>query len=207
MDKTIYFIRHGQTEFNKLGIVQGGGVDSSLNEKGKEQAQAFFDFYKNIPFDLVLTSALKRTHETVQAFTAKGIPWEQDARINEMNWGVHEGKKSEPWMHQAYKEMIENWKQGNFDARLEDGESAQELATRVGDFLEELKSKKAKQVLVCSHGRTMRCLMSLVKGEHLREMEKYNHKNTCLFIVQVKNKEFEVELENDIRHLEVLKNK
>ena len=192
MNKTIYFIRHGQTEYNKLGIVQGGGVDSSLNERGQEQAQAFFEFYKDIPFDLVITSALKRTHETVHSFIEKGIPWEQNAKINEMNWGVHEGKKSEPWMREAYKEMIDHWKLGNFDARLEDGESAKELANRVNQFLEELKNKKADQVLVCSHGRTMRCLISLVKGEHLREMEKYNHKNTCLFIVHLKDGLFEV---------------
>ena len=202
MNKTIYFIRHGQTEFNKKKIVQGGGVDSSLNDKGREQAQAFYNFYKEIPFDLVLSSTLRRTHETIQPFIDRGIKWEQDALINEMNWGVHEGKESTPEMRQAYAEMIDNWKTGNFDARLENGESAQELADRVGHFLEKLKEKEAKTVLVCAHGRTMRCLMCLVKEQHLREMETYNHRNTCLFLVHQKNGKFEVELENDVRHLD-----
>jgi len=43
MAKTIYFIRHGETEYNKLGIVQGSGVDSELNENGRAQAQAFYN--------------------------------------------------------------------------------------------------------------------------------------------------------------------
>ena len=40
--KTIYLIRHGETDFNRQGIVQGSGVDSDLNELGLAQAEAFF---------------------------------------------------------------------------------------------------------------------------------------------------------------------
>jgi probable phosphoglycerate mutase len=40
LKKIIYIIRHGETELNKLGIVQGRGVDSELNDKGRDQADA-----------------------------------------------------------------------------------------------------------------------------------------------------------------------
>ncbi|HYG15236.1 MAG TPA: histidine phosphatase family protein, partial [Bacteroidia bacterium] len=40
--KTIYLVRHGETEFNRMGIVQGSGVDSELNETGRKQADLFF---------------------------------------------------------------------------------------------------------------------------------------------------------------------
>ena len=49
--KTIYLIRHGQTDFNKQGIVQGSGVDSSLNDEGHAQARKFFEAYHHINFD------------------------------------------------------------------------------------------------------------------------------------------------------------
>ncbi|HCZ37344.1 MAG TPA: histidine phosphatase family protein, partial [Cytophagales bacterium] len=66
--KKIYLIRHGQTDFNLKGIVQGSGVDSSLNAKGMAQAQAFFEMYKHIKFDKIYTSTLKRTRESVSGF-------------------------------------------------------------------------------------------------------------------------------------------
>ena len=50
MKKRLFLVRHGQTDFNLKGIIQGGGVDSSINEKGREQAQAFFEKYKNEDF-------------------------------------------------------------------------------------------------------------------------------------------------------------
>jgi probable phosphoglycerate mutase len=40
--KTIYLIRHGETDYNRRGVVQGSGVDSDLNEMGQAQATAFF---------------------------------------------------------------------------------------------------------------------------------------------------------------------
>ncbi|MDO8991677.1 MAG: histidine phosphatase family protein, partial [Daejeonella sp.] len=94
MKKTIYIIRHGETDLNKLGIVQGRGMDSSLNEKGLEQAEAFYQAYKQIPFDKIYTSSLKRTHQTVQKFIDSKIPWVQYPGLDELGWGIHEGKES-----------------------------------------------------------------------------------------------------------------
>ncbi|MCZ6694862.1 MAG: histidine phosphatase family protein, partial [Bacteroidetes bacterium] len=74
--KKIYLIRHGQTDFNNRGVVQGSGIDSSLNETGYKQAQAFFDAYQQVPFQKIYTSSLQRTTQTVKPFIDKGIPFE-----------------------------------------------------------------------------------------------------------------------------------
>lgn len=202
MNKRIYFIRHGETDLNRAHIVQGSGVDSSLNELGRQQAGHFYDFYKNQNFDLAICSTLKRSYETVLPFVENNIPLQRFAEINEMNWGVHEGKSSTPEMKAAYAEMIRQWGLGNFEARLEEGESARELADRIGSFLNQLKQMPQKKVLVCSHGRALRCVMTLVKGQHLKEMESYKHSNTGLFLVEQEGLEFKVLLENDTRHLD-----
>jgi 2,3-bisphosphoglycerate-dependent phosphoglycerate mutase len=207
MDKTIYFIRHGETEFNRLKIVQGSGVDSDLNESGRDQARKFYEYYhQDLNFDLIVTSALKRTSQTIEPFFNKNIPYESWAEINEINWGIHEGMESKPWMIKAYKKMVEQWSIGNFDASLQDGESARQLADRINHFLESIKTRPEKSILVCTHGRTLRCLMCLVKGQHLREMESYTHSNTGLFKVHWKKKKFIVEFENDTRHLNETEN-
>lgn len=206
MDKTIYFIRHGQTELNRLQIVQGSGVDSDLNDFGRAQAKAFYDYYENYDFDLIITSALKRTFQTVSPFIDRNIPHESWAEINEINWGIHEGKESKSWMVEAYNEMVGQWAIGNFDASLEEGESAKQLADRINSFLESIKKRTEKSILVCTHGRALRCLMCLVKGQHLCEMETYTHSNTGLFKVHWKANKFIVELENDTRHLNETEN-
>ena len=45
--REIFLVRHGETDFNKAGIVQGRGVNSSINENGQLQAKKFFEHFKN----------------------------------------------------------------------------------------------------------------------------------------------------------------
>lgn len=202
MKKTIYFIRHGQTELNRKHIVQGSGVDASLNDTGRAQAEAFYKRYKDVDFEMVVCSLLKRSHETIMPFLNDGLPLKRYGNINEMGWGVHEGKMSTPEMRAQYKEMIDQWQEGNYDARLEEGESAQELGDRLNGFIEHLKLFPEEKILVCSHGRAMRAMMALLRKEPLTAMEKYSHNNTGLYLVNYDGKEFEFLLENDISHLD-----
>ena len=61
----IYFVRHGQTDWNKLGRIQGHS-DTELNEEGKNQAQIVKEKLNGIKFDKVFSSPLKRAKETAQ---------------------------------------------------------------------------------------------------------------------------------------------
>ena len=51
--KDIYLIRHGETEYNRMGVVQGSGIDADLNELGNRQAKAFFDHYQHLELDKI----------------------------------------------------------------------------------------------------------------------------------------------------------
>ncbi len=199
--KEIYFIRHGQTDYNKKRIVQGSGVDSSLNADGIRESLAFYEKYRNIRFEAVLTSALKRTKETVNLFINEAIPHAAFASINEINWGIHEGKSPEPSTHDEYKAMIKAWKEGRLDERIEGGESAAELGQRTSTFIEQLKQRRESKILICSHGRTLRALLCLMKEEGLEHMDKYKHDNTGLTKVQLHHGKFEVLCINDTSHL------
>ncbi len=201
MDKLIYIIRHGQTDHNRHRIIQGSGVDSDLNTIGRIQRRQFFDHYQDeVRFDIIIHSALKRTRQTVLPFIESGVPALSDARINEMSWGDYEGKKGTPEMIYLYEEVIKAWSIGDFDARLSNAESARQLHKRLSDFAAELKKRKGKKILVCSHGRALRCLTCIIKGEHLREMETYDLSNTGLYLVEQKNDRFKVLKENDLAH-------
>lgn len=201
--KTIYIVRHGETEYNRRGIIQGSGVNSELNATGRQQARAFYEHYKHIPFDAVLTSKLIRTHQTVKHFIDAGLPWEQFGEINEMNWGVHEGKESTPEMVEEYRAIKGQWSDGRYEVRIRGGESAAELAERLQRFKKHLCQRPESCLLICSHGRAMSALMSVLREEELKLMNRYIHHNTGLWRTQYQDGLFHFEIENDTAHLEV----
>lgn len=199
--KIIYIVRHGETEYNRKGIIQGSGVDSVLNETGKKQAQAFFDHYRQIPFESVLTSRLKRTHQTMKPFIDQGLLWEQFEEINEMNWGIYEGKASTPAMVEDYRFIKEQWSLGQYDVKIQGGESAAELAGRLQRFVKHLQQRDESCLLICSHGRAMSALMSILRKEELKLMNRYVHANTGLWKTHYSEGLFRFEIENDTKHL------
>lgn len=200
--KKIYIIRHGQTDFNLQSIVQGSGVDSSLNERGQAQARAFFDHYKTVPFDKVYTSSLKRTRETVQGFLDLGIPSEALSGLNEISWGTKEGFKITPDEDQYYHYMLRQWQLGNTTLKIEGGESPDDVVKRMQPAIDHIMARTEEQtVLVCMHGRAIRILLCLLLHYPLKSMDMFEHENLCLYMLQYSDNVFTVKLQNDTNHL------
>lgn len=200
--KKIYLIRHGQTDFNLQGIVQGSGVNSSLNARGREQAQAFFEKYKDVKFDKVYTSVLKRTMESVQAFLALGLPTEALAGLNEISWGTKEGFKITPEEDQYYHYMLQEWQQGNTTLRIEGGESPDEVVARMKPAFDHIMRQPDEQtILVCMHGRAIRILLCILLNYPLKSMDMFEHENLGLYLLDFNGEFFTVERYNDTSHL------
>ncbi|HEX6224705.1 MAG TPA: histidine phosphatase family protein [Chryseolinea sp.] len=203
--KKIYIVRHGQTDFNLQNIVQGSGVDSSLNERGRAQAQAFFEHYKNVPFDKIYTSSLKRTRETVQRFLDLGIPTESLAGLNEISWGNKEGYKITPDEDQYYHYMLKQWQLGNTSLRIEGGESPDDVVVRMKPAVDHFMSKTDEQtILVCMHGRAIRILLCILLDYPLKSMDMFEHENLCLYLLEYDGSKFAIRLHNDISHLRLI---
>jgi len=202
MEKTLYIIRHGETDLNKRGVVQGRGVDTDLNETGRRQAAAFYKAYKHIPFDKIYTSTLKRTHQTVDQFIKDGIPWTQYSGLDEMAWGVFEGQESTEDVKVAYSTMMDNWTRGDLHLKFENGESPLEVHERQLEVLEKLiEENDDTNILICMHGRAMRLFLCLLANLPLYEMEKFPHTNTTLYKVKYDGKKFEIVDSNNTDHL------
>lgn len=199
--KLIYIIRHGETEFNKLGIVQGSGVDMPLNERGMAQAQMFYKHYKEIKFRKIYTSALIRTQQSVLPFIEAGFPYKIIPALNEISWGVFEGKPQSKEEREEYWEVVNAWKNGNYNAKIREGESAHELQVRQKTFIDYLKQQQDECVLVAMHGRAMKSFLCTLLDKPLNQMELFEHSNLCLYIVEFENQEAKVLKHNDISHL------
>ncbi|MCO5249289.1 MAG: histidine phosphatase family protein [Chitinophagales bacterium] len=201
MSKYIYLIRHGQTDYNLEGIVQGKGIDSVLNETGKKQALLFFEKYKNIHFDAVYTSTLKRTNQTVAPFIKMGLKHEMRKSLDEINWGIFEGVKHDAILDSKYKAIMQSWADGNLTNRVENGDSPLDLQAKQIPLIEELRKGNFANILLCSHGRAIRALLCGFLDLPLSDMDQFVHQNTCLYKLSLQDKTFHLELRNDVSHL------
>lgn len=201
----IYLIRHGQTDYNLKGIVQGSGVDSSLNATGQAQARAFHAAYRHVPFDRIYTSALKRSQESVKPFIDEGKTFEAHASLNEISWGMKEGQRITPEEDEYYHWILDQWQAGQTHLPIEGGESPDTVATRQKTFVDLLKSRREdRNVLICMHGRAMRILLCQLLNYPLRSMDMFDHENLCLYVLHLVGDLFRVEVYNQTDHLENL---
>lgn len=200
--KTIYIIRHGQTEFNKLKLVQGSGIDSNLNELGWLQSEAFHKKYQSVGFDKIYTSTLKRTHQTVRYFLEQGVDWERLSGLNEISWGDKEGRIITEADDNRYYEMLNAWRTGNWDWKEVGGESPLEVQARQAEAWEQIMANTEEgTILVCMHGRAMRILLCYLLEISLSKMDDFSHGNTCLYKLKYDGEKYLLELSNDKSHL------
>lgn len=202
-DKIIYLIRHGETDLNKQGIVQGRGIDADLNAMGRRQAQAFFDRYKNIPFSKIYVSALKRTQQTVQPFIDLGIPFEKLADLDELSWGRLEGQPNNEEVRKIFKDLANKWEAGHYADKVKGGESPEDVDNRLKNAMAHiLAHTEEKTILICMHGRAMRILLCQLTNTPLSKMLMFPHGNTALYTLELRNQKFSIREFNNTDHLE-----
>lgn len=199
----LFIIRHGETDLNRQGIVQGRGVNPGLNELGKKQAQLFFDHFKNENFQKIYTSTLLRSIETVVPFKVLNIPTEQREELDEISWGIHEGTKSKPFKIE-YNNLLKRWNEGELNARVEGGESPLEVQARQNNFLAYLQKQKEEKVLICMHGRAMRIFICTLLNQNLIHMDDYPHNNLTLYKLNFTDGKYNMVLHSFMEHLKSL---
>lgn len=200
MERSIYIVRHGETDYNKRGIVQGRGIDSALNAEGRAQAQRFFQHYKNTGFRKIYVSTLRRTFETISPFTALDIPVERRPGLDEIDWGSHEGQTNGDSFRRFY-DIVHQWKNGHYTAKIKGGESPLDVAERMKPFIAELESDPADPVLICTHGRAMRILLCILLERPLSEMDLFPHLNLSLYRLTNSAGMYSITLFNNTLHL------
>ncbi len=161
---TIYFIRHGETDWNAEARYQGQ-VDIPLNDKGRGQVRRNGEALRALlpdpaSLDYVM-SPLGRTRETMAIIrSALGLPPDGarvDDRLREMNYGHWEGKlaKDLPVIDpDGMAERARDW----WHWRPIGGESYEDLTQRIDDWLETVD----RDVVVASHGGVSRALRGTV---------------------------------------------
>ncbi len=205
----IYFVRHGETDWNKERKIQGQ-VDIPLNEFGRHLARETAKGLRDVPFDVCFTSPLGRARETAQIILqGRDVPILEDKRILEMNFGVLEGKccSKEGWDVPDSFQMF-------FDDPVhyqapEGGEDFQAVRERTGDFLNWLFAQEQYRdstVLVTTHGAAMAGLLNNLKKKPLAEYWGVGvHKNCGVTEVDVTDGRIQIISENKVYYTDVVK--
>jgi len=157
----VFFVRHGESEANAQDVFSS--PDTSLTEKGKEQAEAISVQCHGMPVDVILTSEYKRTMQTAEIINEKvdkEIVLFRELHEERFPSDIIGVKHDDLQAVQVIKEMRDHaddplWHYG-------DEENFHELRDRVVKGLDKLIDRPEKNILVVTHSNTMRMIMAII---------------------------------------------
>ncbi|MEJ5298518.1 MAG: histidine phosphatase family protein [Armatimonadota bacterium] len=137
---TLILVRHGHSECNIEGLIQGQ-LDAPLSGLGIRQARAVAERLAREPLAAVYSSDLKRALATAEAVAhPHGLPVQATPLIRECGLGVAEGMTAEQF-RQAYPEEERLWRQDPFTNRPPGAERFQDVIERCGRFLQMVRAR------------------------------------------------------------------
>ncbi|MGN7477784.1 histidine phosphatase family protein [Solibacillus silvestris] len=185
----ICLVRHGETDWNKVGKLQGH-TDIELNENGVAQAEICANFLKDKSYVLVMTSPLKRAKQTAQIIAHKSmLPIVEAPLFIERNYGDAEGMN--------YEERLAKFP----DLVYPNEESRDALIARVMEGLNQIiQYQNAKKVILVAHGAVINCILAVLSNSEIGS-GKTKLANACLSEIIRNNGGWYIKSFNEIGHL------
>lgn len=153
----LYVVRHGQTDQNVLGLVQGD-TESDLTEKGREEAKALQELVRSLDVDVVVSSPLRRALDTAKLITNNEKEIIIDDRLIERDFGLSEGKPVDEELTVKYWDF-------RLNTDINQVEKVQDLMFRITEFIEDMRNKyDDKKVLVVAHSAILRAIHYAING-------------------------------------------
>lgn len=203
MQTKVYLVRHGQTDWNKEGKVQGWS-DIELNKEGMQEAKKIGEYFKDKLIHAIYSSPLKRALQTAKEIARhQGREIQKVDEFKEGKFGIYEGVRYEDVLkHGEFREGLE--KHGHFNYRPPKGESYADIYARVTKKLDEIVGEhKDEQVAIVAHGGVIRSIaqkLGLITHNLIRSIHIPNAKP---FTFQYKHKQEEYEpIDFEIEYIE-----
>ena len=161
MSTKLYFVRHGESESNRIAQF-AGSLDMPLTEKGRAQANRTAEYLQNVPFTAVYASDLCRALDTGAAIARlHGLNVVPTARLREIYAGQWEGK-SYSRLEEEFADSYGVWKRSIGLAQCPGGESVAQLQQRISAFISDVvRNHSGETVCIATHAtpiRVMECL-------------------------------------------------
>lgn len=175
----IYFVRHGQTDWNKALRWQGRS-DVELNQTGRKQAKAVQLYFVEhaIKPSAVLSSPMRRALETARgiasAFELEVVP---EQAFREINLGEFEGKTTDELLAE-YALLFENWLANHHLVASPGGENIEQAIARMQKTLNKHIEKFGDKLVIVAHQAIMMAMKAALSGDHsLKTLASYKQAN------------------------------
>ena len=199
----LYIARHGETEWNAEGKMQGW-MDSKLSERGINNARKLGQSLNNIDFDFVCCSPLGRTIETANHILGNKKPLiAYNYAFKEMGFGTWEGMYHDDIKAQYTEKQYNFWNAPHLYTPI-DGESYENFIERVKKGFEGLiQNTNYENILLVTHAAVIKAIFFIIENRSLENFwaPPFTY-DTSLSILEVEKGEIRVLMELDISHLE-----
>jgi probable phosphoglycerate mutase len=160
-----YFVRHGESEANLRSVFANRGSEHPLTAKGREQALSLAIELADLKIAKLYSSPLRRAIQTTEILSgALSAPYEIIDALREYDCGVLEGTGDRAgW--ETYRRVLNSWERGEWDERIQGGESYNDLRARFIPFMEDLIAQFGQQsgaIILVAHGGLYRCMLPMI---------------------------------------------
>jgi broad specificity phosphatase PhoE len=195
---TIYLVRHGQSEWNTQGLMQGVTSGVPLTKKGVNQARELEKKFKGVKFSAIFSSDLMRARQTAQiiAFRRK-LAVITTRALRERNFGDYEGKtlhQYETELKKVLQEFHSLPDKGKFKFSFPNGiESIDDTVIRVITWLREISvAYRGKNIMAVAHGGVLRLLLIHLGFSSYDELPPLSIANTAYTILECDGVDFKI---------------
>jgi len=197
----LLLVRHGDTELNSRERYWGQ-TDIELSEAGLRQAEKLRDRLAAEKIDVVYSSGLQRASLTAKIIASRHqLDVITCAELRETNFGKIEGLTFDE-VSRLYPELTELWVNWSLQLKFPDGESVDELNSRVSKFLDRLKKHAPDEtILIVAHAGPLRLLVCRLLGIELQHWRQIRINLASLSIVETYPRGAVLSLLNDVSHL------
>ena len=200
--RRLYLVRHGETEANRLKIIQGQNKQRPnygdyLNANGEKQAVLLGKALADVNFQFVCVSPARRAFDTANTVlfhnkhawrrmppAEKGLIFEVKKGLLELNQGTFEGMNTEN-VKTKHPELYDLYKTKPSQFTFPEGESMIEAKERVGRTIDRIfwEQPSAENILVVSHGGTIALAFIHIFGLDMDRMYYAIRHDNCAFSV------------------------
>ncbi len=203
----ILLIRHGETDWNRMGRFQGRS-DLPINQEGRNQAQALAWALKDESLTAIYSSPLLRAREMAQIIRVfhPSVPLFVEEGLVEMNLGEFEGMEGHRWAKE-YSDFRKAWRENPATVTMPGGESLKEVQTRAVAALERITKLYPQEstLLLCGHNFVNLTLLCYALNLPLDRLRELRQEPAALNVLYKHGERLRVELVNERSHLEKYK--
>jgi len=198
---TLYVTRHGETEWNTEGRMQGWN-DSPLTGLGINQAYWLYDRLKDMNFNAIYSSPAGRAYKTAEILKGeRNIEIISHDALKEINLSEWEGLDQKSIKEKDEEQFHNFWKAPHLYKPLS-GEDFVELQHRVTAGIREIvKNHKDETVLIVTHTMTLKALMASLKSKPISTIwDPPFIKQTSLTVIEIDDDKINIEMYADASH-------